>query len=88
MLYGAALCAGLLLTRLVMKEALVMMKESSSLHSDLEVRTSYLPPACPLSWQPVSHGVQTDVRRLAACGAVQHKEQRERLLLVGKGDIA
>jgi len=30
MLYGAALCAGLLLTRLVMKEALVMMKESST----------------------------------------------------------
>ena len=38
MLYGAALCAGLLLTRLVMKEALVMMKESSTAF-DLEVRT-------------------------------------------------
>jgi hypothetical protein len=37
MLYGAALCAGLLLTRLVMKEAMVMMKESTSTSPVIEV---------------------------------------------------
>lgn len=75
MLYGAALCAGLLLTRLVMKEALVMMKESSRVHSDLEVRsTSSLTRVPPTLLCHIVTDIMTDGGSLAVAWSAQTTE--------------